>query len=773
MYEKYLDLINNPDWERERYSLVICEKPAAAIRIAQALGTASLRKASLEDVQGRQKRIKSLITPVFKATDIKGTQFVICSAIGHLYGLADPKNDRTVYPVYDVKWVPIIRRTGAIRKTISTATSQQIIYTIAALSWKASRFIHACDYDQEGELIGYNILQYTCKSKYEKSLRAKFSTLTPDEIRSSFENLLKPRSSLAEAGRTRHLIDFIYGVNLSRALTRSFKATNLSKYCNLSIGRVQGPTLAFVVDREVEIRTHIPVPYWNIQAEFRRDGQKIDSRYYKDRIRTLSEATTIAESCKDESGRVIEVTSTTSQLKAPTPFNLGDLQREAYRVFKFSPSNTLTVAEKLYLNGLISYPRTSSQKLSPLMDYKKIISSISEFSLSLSYDNSIKKKYNGDRGHSIYKNLGLSLLSERFLSPNQGSKTDPAHPAIYPTGERPKAKFEAADFKIFDLIIKRFFASFGKPAVSRLITATIQVKNDYLFRADSKRIIDEGWLPYYRPYISLTNSTGEKELLNLRNGDNLQNISITIVEKFGQPPSRFNQATLLEQMEKDNIGTKATRADIISTLFKRNYITNTSAPRVEKITDQKPRQTRALGIQATEIGFQIIQSMRKYVPEIISSDLTRFTEAQLYQIESGTMKSATVLESAIKRLNKVLVSLKKKENEIGHHLTEAITMTGLRQRQRQQTTVGICPVCTDGLLKIIRSSRTKKRFVGCSNYNSGKCKAAAPLPQIGSLLTTGKKCSVCKWPILVAGHLGRDDLRKFCVNGQCPTKKSR
>src|ERR1051325_10225368 len=119
--------------------------------IAQALGTASLRKASLEDVQGRQKRIKSLITPVFKATDIKGTQFVICSAIGHLYGLADPKNDRTVYPEYDVKWVPIIRRTGAIRKTISTATSQQIIYTIAALSWKASRFIHACDYDQEGE----------------------------------------------------------------------------------------------------------------------------------------------------------------------------------------------------------------------------------------------------------------------------------------------------------------------------------------------------------------------------------------------------------------------------------------------------------------------------------------------------------------------------------------------------------------------------------------------------------------------------------------------
>jgi len=495
-----------------------------------------------------------------------------------------------------------------------------------------------------------------------------------------------------------------------------------------------------------------------------RDGQIIDSRYYKDRIRTLSEATMIAESCKDEGGRVIEVTCTTNQLKAPAPFNLGDLQREAYRVFKFSPSYTMTLAEKLYLNGLISYPRTSSQKLSPSMDYKKIISSISELS-----DN---KKCKGGVGHSIYKSLAGSLLSERSLSPNQGSKTDPAHPAIYPTGERPKERLEADDFKIFDLIIKRFFATFGKPALSRLVTATIQVRNGYLFRADSKKMIDEGWLPYYRPYNSLTNTGTEKELLNLRNGDNLQNISITIAEKFSQPPSRFNQATLLEQMEKDNIGTKATRSDVMSTLFKRNYITNINAPRLEKITDEQPRQTGALGIQATEIGFEIIKSMRNYVPEIISSDLTRFTEAQLHQIESGTMKSATVLESAIKRLNEALVSLKKKENEIGHHLTEAITMTGLRQRQRQQTTVGICPVCTDGLLKIIRSGRTKKRFVGCSNYNSGKCKAAAPLPQIGSLLTTGKKCSVCKWPILVAGHLGRDD-RKFCVNGQCPTKKAR
>src|SRR5919198_4442129 len=140
-----------------------------------------------------------------------------------------------------------------------TSTSEEIIKTISLLSQKATSFVHACDYDQEGEVIGYNILQYACDNKYESSLRAKFSTLTDEEIRNSFDNLLKPSKGLAEAGRSRHMIDFIYGVNLSRALTQSFKVSNDGKrYCNLTMGRVQGPALAFVVDREMEIRKHVP-----------------------------------------------------------------------------------------------------------------------------------------------------------------------------------------------------------------------------------------------------------------------------------------------------------------------------------------------------------------------------------------------------------------------------------------------------------------------------------------------------------------------------------
>src|ERR671929_1224418 len=438
------------------YTLIVCEKPDAARRIAHAIGTSSFREISaLESIGSRG-------TPsVFSVTDHHNEHFVVCSAIGHLYGVVDGNRNRSIYPGFEVKWMPILKRTAT--------RSQHIIKTISLLSKRANRFIHACDYDQEGEVIGHNILQYACNNKYENSLRAKFSTLTDEEIRSSFDNLLKPSKGLAEAGISRHMVDFIYGVNLSRALTQSFKTSNNCKrYRNLSIGRVQGPTLAFVVDKEMDIRLHIPEPYWVIIGEFEKNGHIIRADYYQRKISTLAQATLIVDACTNQDGKIIKIGKQKVTFRAPNPFNLGDLQKEAYRVFRFSPSYTLSIAEKLYLVALISYPRTSSQKLPISIDYKKIISDLS-------------------RINSNYTNLAKTLLGIDHLAPNEGSKTDPAHPAIYPTGMKPKGKLQGIEAKIFDLIIKRFFASFGKPAVSRLITATIQVKNDYLFRAGSKR----------------------------------------------------------------------------------------------------------------------------------------------------------------------------------------------------------------------------------------------------------------------------------------------
>ncbi len=731
------------------YTLVVCEKPNAARRIAQALGTLSFKEISALEIVGTRG-----LPPVFSVVDRNNQPFVVCSALGHLYGLVDVNGNRSTYPVFDVKWMPVLKKRN--RKGPKTATrSVQIIKSIFLLSQKATRFVHACDYDQEGEVIGYNVLEYACKNKYESSLRAKFSTLTDEEIRNSFDNLLKPNKGLVEAGRSRHMIDFIYGVNLSRALTQSFKVSNDRKrYCNLSIGRVQGPTLAFVVDREMEITRHVPEPYWNISGEFEKHGHIIKVHYYQQKISTLSEATSIVNACTNEDGKITGIKNQKVTFKAPTPFNLGDLQKEAYRVFKFSPSYTLTIAEKLYIGALISYPRTSSQKLPTSINYKKIISGLSKILFLVGSSN------NESTGRSgIYITLAKSLLARDNLSPNEGSKTDPAHPAIYPTGEKPKGKLKAVEVKLFDLIIRRFLATFGDPAISGHTTVTILVKDNYVFRADANKMLYEGWMYFYKPYHN--RSDIETDLPELHEGDILRNVVVRMDERFTQPPPRFNQASLLEEMEKEKIGTKATRSEVINTLFKRNYISSTS-------THQR-KNNGIGGIEATGVGFAIIQSMHKYIPSIVSTELTRSIEEQLEHIESGKAKSSLVIGYAINKIKEAVVPFKEKETEIGRQITDAIIST---QNKHQQRVLGNCPMCSKGVLKIIRSSVTKKRFAGCSNYSSGGCKAIAPLPQKGSIETMDKTCDLCRWPVVKTVFAGQAKHHwEFCINRQCPSKK--
>lgn len=677
------------------YTLVVCEKPDAARRIAQALG---------DPKESRPAGIS-----VFDVTN-NDRHYKVCTALGHLYGLADVTKNRGVYPVLDLEWAPAAKNPRAARA----------IKVIAELAKDASAFVHACDYDQEGEVIGHNILQYACGNKYEKALRAKFSTLTDEEIRESFNNLIKPSGGLAEAGRSRHMLDFIYGVNLSRALAGSLKTT--SRYRNLSIGRVQGPTLAFAVDRELEIRLHVPDPYWTIAAQFEKNDQAFPAQYEKPKVETLAEAQSIVSACVGKDGTVTDVVDTKVVLRPPAPFNIGDLQREAYRLFKLGPGYTLAIAEKLYLQALISYPRTSSQKLPPSIGYSKIISRLSRI--------------------GSYGNLTSMLLSKGRLVPNEGRMTDPAHPAIYPTGVAPR-KLSGLEFKVYDLIVKRFLATFGDPAISRHTDVSIDV-NGCIFKAEGRTLVYEGWMAFYKPYVRLE----QRELLELRKDDLVKNLGVEIEEKFTQPPYRYNQASLLAKMEQEQIGTKATRADTIATLFKRNYIASGRA-----------------GIEVTDLGFAVIDSMRAFVPAIVSTGMTRLMEEQLELVEQGSAEGISVIEQAVDKLVESLAAFKEKEVDIGMRIGDAATADSA-----QAATIGPCPVCKNGQLRMIKSYKTKKRFVGCSNYSAG-CKATAPLPQKGLIRITGKACHECGWPIVGVVFARRAKQWKICVNMQCPIKK--
>lgn len=678
------------------YTLVVCEKPDAARRIAHALG---------DPKESRPSGIS-----VFDVTN-GGRHYKICTALGHLYGLADATKNRSVYPVLDLEWAPVAKNPKAARA----------IKVISEMSKDASAFVHACDYDQEGEVIGHSILQYACGDKYEKAQRAKFSTLTDDEIRESFENLSKSNNGLAEAGRSRHMLDFIYGVNLSRALARSIKTA--SKYRNLSIGRVQGPTLAFAVDRELEIRLHVPDPYWTIGAEFEKNSQAFSAKYEKLKLETLVEAQSIESACIGRDGTVTDASESRAMLRPPTPFNTGDLQREAYRLFKLGPGYAIAIAEKLYLQALISYPRTSSQKLPPSIGYSKIVSGLSRI--------------------GSYGSLTSMLLSRGRLVPNEGRMTDPAHPAIYPTGVRLRQKLSGLEFKVYDLIVKRFLATFGDPAISRHTDVTIDV-NGHTFKAEGRAPVYEGWMVFYKPYFRLE----QRDLPELHKDDVVKNLVVETEDKFTQPAYRYNQASLLAKMEQEQIGTKATRADIIATLFKRSYIASGRG-----------------GIEVTDLGLAVIDSMRAFVPAIVSTGLTRSMEEQLELVEHGSADSVYVIEQAVDKLIESLASFMEKEADIGTRIGDAASADSTKA-----ATIGPCPICKKGQLRMIKSYKTKKRFVGCSNYSAG-CKATAPLPQKGLIRTSGKVCTECGWPVVGVIFGRRAKQWKICINMQCPSKK--
>lgn len=604
------------------FTLVICEKFDSAARIARALGKDKVRFVFLDGIR------------FLEAFSDNGQHYVMCSAIGHLYGLTNVTRSFNIYPTFDIDWVPLYSKRSQLKKL------RLLIKTISEISKSAANFVHACDYDQEGEVIGYNILEYACNQKYDKCFRAKFSTLTDEEIRSSFGNLSSPNRGLAEAGRCRHVIDFIYGVNLSRALLHSFRIKSKDRFHSMSIGRVQGPTLAFVVRKEIEIKKHIPVPYWVLSATFKKNGQIVKASYIKEKVATLTEANSVFNNCIGKTGLVKELKEEKVIVDPPSPFSIGDLQREAYRLFSISPKNTLSITERLYLNALISYPRTSSQRLPATINYNAILSNLS-------------------RINEIYDGFARFLFSKnKSLSPTNGEGEDPAHPAIFPTGVRPKRTLNDPELRVYDLIVKRFFATFGDPFTILDTTLLIEVNDKYIFKTQGKKQLDKGWTHFYQPYFKLE----ETVFPILKSHDILEHDTITILDKFTHAPARFNPSSLLQTMVREIIGTKSTRADIIEILKSRNYIYSHKNGTFE----------------ATALGMVVIDLLEKYAPEIISTRFTRIMEGQLGDIESRQDNYASVIKYAVTSLIESLIRLKRNESEIGLRISNAAKLLSTR-----------------------------------------------------------------------------------------------
>ncbi|MBI2670718.1 DNA topoisomerase I [Candidatus Woesearchaeota archaeon] len=677
------------------YQLITCEKPMASLKIATALSETKPVKKSISGV-------------AYYEIVHNNRKIIIASAAGHLFTLAE-KNKSNQYPVFDIEWVP------AYKSSKKAKFTKKFYDVLKMLSKNSESHVNACDVDIEGELIFKNILELIYSSK--KASRMYFSTLTKEDLINSYKNMKSDINySLAEAGETRHILDYYWGISTSRALTLAIK--NATKYHKImSTGRVQGPALKLIVDKEREIKAFKSTPYWEIELIVKYANKNVIAFHKEGKFWDKGKALLVIERTKDKKAKVSKLYKKQYAQSPPHPFDLTSLQIEAYRVFKISPKETLEIAQNLYLLGIISYPRTSSNQLPPSINYKKILSLLGQ--------------------QSIYKKLVDDLLNKEKLTPNNGKKTDPAHPAIYPTGESPKKNSEK-ELKIYDLIVKRTLASFAESAIRETVNVEIDI-NSEIFIASGVTTLKKGWHQFYNPYIPFK----EEELPNLAENQELNIQEIKLLDKETQPPKRYTPASIIKDLEKRGLGTKATRSVIIDTLYQRHYVQNES-------------------IEATNLGIKTIETLEKFCSEIVDGNLTRHFEKEMDQIQELKKNEQEVLEEAKKILIKTFKRFKENEIKIGKSLSEANIQT-----QNEQSIVGKCNLCA-GNLKITYSKKNSQYFVACSKYP--ECKNTFSVPKKALIKPTNKVCNECGFPLVAVIRKGKRPF-EYCINMGCNLKE--
>jgi DNA topoisomerase-1 len=694
------------------YELIISEKPKVALKIADALADGTVKKGSEKGV------------PYYEITRA-GKKIMVGCAVGHLFGLMERGGNKWKYPVFDVEWVPNYK----INKKADY--TKKYIEALQKISKGAGSFTVATDYDVEGEVIGLNVLRHICKQ--EDGARMKFSALTTPDLVKAYEKKSPTVDwGQAEAGLLRHELDYYYGINISRALTSAIKSAGTFQV--MSTGRVQGPALKIIVDKEEKITAFVSKKYWQILVTGETPEGKIEAFHKEDRFWEKEKADGIIEKITGKKCAVSNLQKEEVKKEPPNPFDLTSLQMEAYRCFKINPKKCLEIAQALYTDGLISYPRTSSQQLPADIGYAEILSKISE---QAEYAPKIKELIALIAPEKEKANVSSALSSIKLI-PNQGSKTDPAHPAIYPTGISPN-KIEGEEKKIYDVVVKRFISTFAVPAIKERVALELAIEGEH-FIANGMTTKFAGWFLTYAPYAN----EKETELPAVKIGEEVKVTKIEELEKDTQPPKRYTPASIVKELANKNLGTKATRATIVDTLFNRGYAAGQM-------------------IAATELGIKTEKTLEKYCPEIVDEELTRHFEDEADQVMENTKKREEVLSEAKEVLTKVLSNFVKKEKEVGLELKSAY-----RNTQNTQSNVGECPVCKTGSLRIIFSKKSKKRVSACNRYPD--CRTTYSIPQNGLAKPSGEKCERCGFPIVLIISKGKRPW-KFCVNTNCPAKK--
>ena len=631
--------------------LIITEKHNTAKRIASILAPK----------KPKQERVSGVDTYRWDGT-------VVIGLSGHIVSADFPKEYNS--------WQNVDSRELVHAEIVSNPTQPKIVAALRKLSKEADHVTVATDYDREGELIGVEALRILEKANPKITAdRVHYSAITKSEIEKAFENRSPVDFNLADAGESRQVIDLIWGAALTRYISTT--AVRLGNSF-LSVGRVQSPTLALLVDREKERMAHVAKPYWEIFVTLV-EGIEFQAKHGAGRIWDKKEAEDIFNRLGDTA--VITDLKKAERIDTPpTPFNTTEFIRAASNI-GLNPSNAMRIAENLYMNGYISYPRTDNTVYPPSIDMKSLITSL---------------------GKGIFKPYVESLLSMPKLTPTRGKKETTDHPPIIPASYVKKSDLKDDEWKIYELITRRFFATFADPAKWNTLRVLLDISSEE-FKARGASIVEEGWRWYY-PY----NKPEDMILPELDTGQILKVKDKEMLDKETQPPGRYGQGRLIKVMEDLGLGTKSTRHEIISKLYARAYVHGNP-------------------LQPTKTAIAVIDTLEKYADTISKPDMTATLEKEMDRIAEGTKSKDDVVDESRQMLDVIFEELTNNKEQIGE---------SLRSGLREDKIIGKCGKCSSDL--IIRRSKKGGRFIGCTGYPD--CNFALPLPKSGQIVVTDKLC---------------------------------
>ncbi len=678
--------------------VIVTEKDNAARRIADILSGGAATAERRNDVN------------VYKWG---GTRCIGLS--GHVVGVDFP-------PEYsdwrDVEPVELID--APVRKT---PTQEGIVNALRRLARNASRVTIATDYDREGELIGKEAYELVREVNEDVPVdRVRFSSITETEVTNAFADPDDLDFDLAAAGEARQVIDLTWGAALTRFLSLSAR-----QFGNdfISVGRVQGPTLKLIVDREREIRAFEPEAYWELFGELSKaDGDPFEAQYFftndagneAERVWDESVAETLTEALAATDAAVVDdVRRRTRTDEPPTPFNTTAYIRAAGSL-GYSAQRAMSIAEELYTAGYVTYPRTDNTVYPDDLEPRALLESLAA---------------SGRFGEDA-----ASLLERDAIEPTEGDEETTDHPPIHPTGDLPGASDLSADeWEVYELIVRRFLATCAPPATWERLRVVALANGDATqiareadpfaalrdpadaaetpelaadgglrLKANGKRLLEAGYHEVY-PY----RSSDERIVPDVEPGEALTVSGRHTDAKETQPPRRYGQSRLIEEMEARGVGTKATRHRTLEKLYDRGYVEN-----------DPPRPTR--------LAESVVEAAEGFADHVVSEEMTAQLERDMQAIAAGEKGYDEVTAASRELLERVFEDLTESREAIGDQLQESL---------KADKTLGPCPECGSDLL--VRQSGAGSYFVGCDGYPD--CEYTLPLPSTGKPLILEESCA--------------------------------